>query len=681
MYGQIDPCALGYTPQYIRELHIKQLLTPAQIAALPKPMGVILYETGTQTFYYVEPKYKCLVKQGNDWFIPAAQHLAQANAHPPQNEQQASHFAQLKSYFNNIIQPVVQGPGQNELCELLSFTTNAWLYMKQAHFNNITKTAFCVATEAAQAMVMDGGVFSAPLLLKKLVGDGSIKYEPKIQGAITPLANALGVDPVKIHKVFFGNPKDPDAHLVATKDVQLMRYSAGASITGSFNPNSPQFGFSTDATAKLTLASGSLEVDCYMPCHAGYHAHLSTKTRAGRRDLIDMGYFRAEGKLKVDGFVGASIEGSVALDCGMSKEGKLLVRGKNVTRSNNNVDAANYGIPMAVDALAGAKLGGDVSLACQWKNPEKGFDWDPFASIGADGDIAAGVGADASFKITYNTNEGKFVIHTEAGLVCGIGASGSLTVVVYPEHVVSFVAFCYHRIMENDYAYTNLIEDAAFSVLVNLWTKFVLSEAALLENVFETAFNKLQSWWTNTRLGFDSGDPQLDQAMQIADNINSNPAQYLKWTLPEVKGRLLYILSDPALPKAIIANAPTGAQTQAMKNPFGSGYVGQAAINVYASTQLFSLETAILNILSYIQSEDDYDQVMRHLSLDAITPQPKAEGEERLYNFLPHDADTISRLQKFHMKLTNGELEYGIRPNSYQPVKPNEQIIQIRNGK
>jgi len=334
---------------------------------------------------------------------------------------------------------------------------------------------------------------------------------------------------------------------------------------------------------------------------------------------------------------------------------------------------------MSVDAFAGAKLGGDVSLACQWKNPDKGFDWDPFASIGADGDIAAGAGANASFKIIYNQN--KFVIHAEAGLVCGVGASGSISVVVYPEHVISFVAFCYHRIMENDYAYTNLIKDDAFNILINLWSNFIFGETKLLADAFELGIKDLTKWWDTNYLIYSSGDPQLDNAMQIANNINSDPAQYLKWTLPEVKGRLLFILSDPALLQEIVANAPAGAQAQAMKNPFGGGYVGQAAINAYASTQLFNLETAILNILSYIQSEEDYKQVMRHMSLDAITPKPKTEGEERLYNFLPHDAGTISRLQKFHMKLTNGELEYGITPNYHQPVKPNEQIVQIRNGK
>jgi len=235
--------------------------------------------------------------------------------------------------------------------------------------------------------------------------------------------------------------------------------------------------------------------------------------------------------------------------------------------------------------------------------------------------------------------------------------------------------------MENDYDYTSLIEDGAFEILINLWSNFIFGETKLLADAFEIGIKELTHWWNSVRLPLQLGDPQLDQAMQIADNINSDSAQYLKWTPPEVKGRLLYILSNPDLPKVIITNAPANAQAQAMQNPFGSGYVGQAAISAYASSQLFNLETAILNILSYIQSEEDYTQVMRHLSLDAITPQPKSEGEERLYNFLPHDAGTISRLQKFHMQLTNGELEYGIRPNSYQPVKPNEQIIQIRNGK
>lgn len=159
-------------------------------------------------------------------------------------------------------------------------------------------------------------------------------------------------------------------------------------------------------------------------------------------------------------------------------------------------------------------------------------------------------------------------------------------------------------------------------------------------------------------------DPQIIKVLDIAANINNNPDS-IKFAIPEVKGRLLYILTDPSLPQNLLNNA--------LQNSASHGNMYMAVAN----SQMEQIETAILNILSYVQTKHDYDNVVTHMSLNPMEKISQTQGEERLYNNLPQNGFTLPRLQQFHLELDNNELIYAFSPPYNQPVQPNSEVLKI----
>jgi len=686
---------------YVYAFIAKHHLTPAQMKALPPSLGVIVFETGTQTFHFISPNQKKTLQQGIDWLIPAVQHLMQANANPPCDEAEASRYAQRKTYFNSIMQSVVQGPGQNKLHEFISLTNQCWWYVSDAHYQFLQlKNSYKVADEAMQAAILENGKLSVPKLLEKLVGPHAFHYRAKVEGAMTPLANALGVPSENIHKLFFSNPQDKYMQYTANADAQLMRYTAGMGAKGSFDPKDGRFSFSAKGQTKLTLASASIHVECFMPSEVGYHAAFMLSVPPNVHEPVDLGYFRVMLKLSAAGFVGASLEGSVSMKCSMDPNtGKLQVKGANVPSQPHKSNAPNFGVKAGVDAFAGAKAGGEVAAACQWQNPEKAkgditkpefkaASWDAFAKIDAKGDVAAGVGIDGNFAIHYDQRSEKFLVHIEAGLVCGVGASGSLTVVVYEQHIHSFIQFVYHKIMNAVYSYIGILEDLAFKMLVDIFTKFIFYAESNLVTIFETELATLDTWWNNLLADME-GDVNINQIYAITNNINNDPGR-LTFTPPEVKGRLLYILTDQRLPAAIASDAQ---ETVAMMSSGPVAYMNpnamQQALSLYQST-MQSIESAILTILSYIQCYDDYKNVVTHMGLNPLAKNGLTEGEHWLYENLVTEHADLSRLRQFRLDLNDnhqakqfksdrdGLLIFAGRPNYNQPVKQNKTVLNIR---
>lgn len=381
---------------------------------------------------------------------------------------------------------------------------------------------------------------------------------------------------------------------------------------------------------------------------------LNGTDRAGEAISVDLGYMQGQGEITIGGFAGASLEGSLSLECGMSTDGHMRVRGTSKKISGGKEARSNYGIPASADAFAGAKLDGSASLAFCWKNPEHSDEFTPFAGITADGDVALGVGIDADFQIGYNQAKSEFIVHAEAGLTLGLGLTGGITCAVYPGHILNFVAFVYHKIMANNYQYMGIITDDAFILFVNLLTKYIFEADTTLINLFEDKVEEVRTWWNS--LAPSLIQPNLIEVLGLCNQINNQPDKF-KFTPPEVKGRMLYILTDSSLSQQLLNNA--------MENSAAHGNMYIAV----ADTQMQQIETAILNILSYVQSILDYENVITHMSLNPMVKLPVDEGKQRLYDSLPQNGFTLSRLQQLHFKLDNGELVYNSYPLYIQPIQ------------
>ena len=169
---------------------------------------------------------------------------------------------------------------------------------------------------------------------------------------------------------------------------------------------------------------------------------------------------------------------------------------------------------------------------------------------------------------------------------------------------------------------------------------------------------EVEQWWDHLyqELKYFGVNTKLAHAEQLASNIITKPDK-LRLATPEVKGRLLYMLTYPDFVHEVYAQAKEDSELAIGReylDPFDTAsIVDQAHIQARnnAHYRLQSLERAILLILSYVQSMDEYNNVMQFMSLD-ISKGTVAEGEERLYNELGlYGFSSVQALQRFKQKL------------------------------
>lgn len=464
---------------------VQQARNPAeQPKAVNKPE--LIYATGSQTFYLLNQQEFAVFNAATQWFQPAIGKVMSMNALPNEDQNRFNQISTAKSQLNSILKSYVQGADENTLAEVVWFGKKKFVYMDQKKLEQFKKS-YSVQDEANQKEVQNqDGSFSTKKLLSHLkIQDADLAdYDKEHDGAMKGLAKALGVPSLDAGKVFFGNPKDPNSILVATADAQLMRYTAGLSAGAGFDPAAHAFSLDADASSQLTLGSAHVNVTCYAPSQQGWDVSFPLPTPKGNQPF-DLGYFRGEFTLDLSAFAGASVMADATMSCNMNPNGKLEVNGTN-------------GAKATVNAFAGAKAGCDVTCGFWWQNPEKGEGadgWDKLAEIGADGDVSAGMGVNGDFCIDYNQNTGKFLVYAAAGLTCGPGLDGSITVVVDAKHVASFIAFVYHKIMNANYVYTGAITDAAFKILIDLLTKAIFSPPAELGDFFIKEAKTIITWW------------------------------------------------------------------------------------------------------------------------------------------------------------------------------------------
>ena len=326
------------------------------------------------------------------------------------------------------------------------------------------------------------------------------------------------------------------------------------------------------------------------------------------------------------------------------------------------------GAEVGVNAFAGAKAGCHVGCEVSWLNPEQNNNWSEFASISAQGDAAAGIGGDAEFEVTYKYE--KFVVKAKAGLVCGVGVSGSICTVVYARHIWNFVVFVYDQIRRYNFSFIGFIEKDAYTALSNLVTKYIVKGFKSLEATFEHEMKEIEDWWTFfvTDLLSTPNDVKLQKIETIAQNINNNP-DALKFSLPEVKGRLLYLFTENGL------RAEIKRQTEHWYNL-------ETPNKSKIKRQVEQIQRAIIYVLSYIQSQNDFANVLQHMSSNGakVGDAVKQQNEQTLYAAIgeygrhfasgfPHSVGELIN------SLKNNTI-YPVKPLQYQPVQKNQKVIQ-----
>lgn len=652
----------------------------------------LVYATGTQTFYLLNPIEFHAFNGFSKWLQQPIENLTTALNLPKdevsdEEEQDAAKnvissrtakIIQQSNAFNMILKNCIQGTNKNTIRELIWIphdgSTPRFYYLTQDKLENFSEK-YAAQDEATQKAIQNeqGGVSGSKLAQKlKNSTTGTIDFANTKwdDGIFTDLAKSLGINEEGAPKVFFGNPNDPNNVFVADADAQLLSFTGGTSIGLVAPMKGRHFSLSANVNASLILAKAEVNIaKLSLPCEEGYNVIPYFKDRNGEWQPFDMGHLRADLNLTLTGFTGASLMGCASVGYKMSKAGKIQVIGTNPGKSGNPdpTKDSSAGIITNGSAFIGAEAGCDVGCSLKWQNPEKDHDWDEVASLSTEGDVSAGAGFNASFCIGYSMVTKKFLVHAAAGITWGLGCSGSINLEVEAETILSFIQFIYHKIMKGNYSYIGMITDVAFNILIDAFTKSLFIRADDIIKLMADETGTVLEWWQGIR-GNLLADIDLNQVFQIVNNINANPKR-LTFTPPELKGRMLYILTD--------ARIATTLFSQFMVQ---YGQRSAAGMSALAQPYLEAIETAVLTILSYIQTQADYDNLMTHMSLDPLIPSSLQEGENRLYNNLNVHGFSANRLAEFHIALKdNTKLAvYALEPPYNKPVEPNQDVLNIR---
>ena len=575
---------------------------------------------------------------------------------------------------NNVIKnikPLVSGPKSSKITEVVRLKGKKYTYVASDKMKNHWRS-YRLDADDRKASVMKRGKFDTKKLIKQMKKESekSLKWDidwAKCNGSWGEWAESFNA---MNDITLFGDPKDPKSVFYATDDAQLFRYSTGATLKGGFNPAKGQFSFTDEVKAEFAVAEAKSTMKYCIPDNEGwilkFTPHYEKNGKTVTLPEVDFGAIMAAFEMNLSGFAGASANlcANLVINTDLDK-GVLRFKGK------ENVEEAK----IAGDVFLGIKAGCEGKGSISWRSPEKGMEWNELASDAASGEGAAGIGAKGEFYVDFNRITGKFLLHASAGIVCGVGVSGSITLEIDAKNIYEFVTFIYHKIKDECFKFIGFMAGDAMDAIVNMFTKLFVDELQSLEAVAKTELKTLSKWWNDFwNVDFFSDNEKLNEMLKIADGINNNTdVRNFKFMTPETKGRLLYLLSEPEV-LISLHDADKGA-TMASLFSMAPAY---SSLRLNAEDKIHRLENAMVKILSYIQTKNEYNNVLQHMSPN-LEKVPLKESERRLYNELGvYGVSQKGRLKNSKIKIDSAhnllvfQDDENLPKNT--PVKQNNEI-------
>lgn len=419
-------------------------------------------------------------------------------------------------------------------------------------------------------------------------------------------------------------------------EAQLMRWGYGSSgLSGEFKPFQGKASIKASGHAELMLAQAKGSIDCYEP-PGGYMMAF-----AG----VNLGMLRSHTMLSVAGSLGAS----VAIE--LNLEAEFTGRGANAKGIPGS--AREAGVPgkqvvdmaepdpdqgVSLDAFAGGQVEVTVAGQVEWKSPETD-EFAPFAKIAPALMAQVGIGAESTFKINYAA--GKFRIVAKSGFCFGVGAKGKVTLEVDADLIWEFAQWVAYQLKNINYERLEFIDDEAFRALSNMLALALQSGKELKAYVYDTAEeaqNAFVTFWD----GLQDDRAAADTRGYLVERINTNP-DVLRYTTPDAKGALLYRLIQVNTFDALEPENRTWDWED---------------INFWRFGFMTERKRAIINIFAWVQSQEDYRNVMQRIKPeirgDNVTVE---EGESALLAFLGRgerswlSSDYPGNLQRFYRQL------------------------------
>lgn len=242
----------------------------------------------------------------------------------------------------------------------------------------------------------------------------------------------------------------------ASAEAQFMRFAAGASASGEFDPKKGKVHVQAKAEGQYALAQGSVSVEQSFPVtnRSEIRVYYRVGGWDGERRFTSLGYFQAAINASLSGFAGASalIAANVEVS---TTEGIPTLKGIASRRSGQKAG-------MEAGVFAGVRGGCELSGELRWKDVLSAErEWEMLCRIGKKVEAALGAGAEFEIRLLFSSETGKFYFNVHAGLVLGGGASGSFLLEIETQKIMQMLHFVYNALLDVDFRYLELFDDEA----------------------------------------------------------------------------------------------------------------------------------------------------------------------------------------------------------------------------
>lgn len=325
----------------------------------------------------------------------------------------------------------------------------------------------------------------------------------------------------------------------ASAEAQFMRFAAGATASGEFDPRKGNVHFQAKLEGQYALAQGKVGIEQAFPVNNRSEIRIPYRIGGwdGERKIASLGHFQAAINASLTGFAGASA--LVAANVHVSTNDGLPSLKGIAARQNGQKAGMEAGV------FAGIRGGCELAGELRWKDvlTEK-RQWDRLCRIGKKVEASLGIGAEAELKLLFSPETGKFYVNAHAGLVLGVGPSGSLLLEVETQKVMRMLHFVYDALMNVDFRYLELFDQ---STMAFEWYQrislFALGKGLSAVEVAEEFANSMateivryvESFFVNR-----SREGQSEElARHVVEDLASEEDSLLRHSPPEVKGVVL----------------------------------------------------------------------------------------------------------------------------------------------
>ena len=322
----------------------------------------------------------------------------------------------------------------------------------------------------------------------------------------------------------------------ASAEAQFMRFAAGISGFAEYDPKKGKVHIQGRAEARYALAEGKVTVEQAFPASNKSTIRIYYRVGGwdGERKHALLGHFQANLAITASGFAGASaiLAANVHVD---SSEGLPKLKGI-AARKKGQSAGADAGV------FVGVRAGCEVTGELRWQDvltSEK--KWDTLCKVGKKVEVAAGAAAELEIRLMFSRTTGKFYFNFHAGLVLGVGPSGSFLLEIETNNIMKMLHFVYNALLDVDFRYLELFDGDTESFawyqrvsLLALSKGVSVLEAA--QEFTSTSAAVIAQYINNVFVGRQREQQGAELAQNVTDDLQLRENAVFLHSPPEVKG-------------------------------------------------------------------------------------------------------------------------------------------------